>query len=110
MSISLPRIFVKWYNNEWVWISIFLILIVFIRLPLTNVTVIDWDESIYFTIAQDIANGGVPYKTTWDTKGPFLFFIFVPIMLLFDNNIACQAPENRSTFRVRFFTICLVEY
>lgn len=88
MSINLPRALVNWFNNEWVWIILFLVFIFLIRLPLTNVTVINWDESVYFTIAQDIANGGVPYKTSWDTKGPFLFFAFVPIMLLFDNHIA----------------------
>ena len=61
-----------------------------------NVSVIDWDESVYFTIAQDITNGGVPYKTAWDTKGPLLFFIFVPVILLFDENIAA----------LRIFTTC----
>jgi 4-amino-4-deoxy-L-arabinose transferase-like glycosyltransferase len=65
-----------------------MLLIFVLRLPISHVSVIDWDESIYFTIAQDIANGGVPYQTSWDTKGPFLFFAFVPVILLFDESIA----------------------
>jgi hypothetical protein len=68
---SLLSILVKWFNDEWVWVSFFLLLIFVIRFPISNVSVIDWDESVYFTIAQDIADGGVPYKTTWDNKGPF---------------------------------------
>lgn len=108
MSISLPRILVNWFNNEWVWILFSLILIVLIRLPLTNVTVINWDESVYFTIAQDIANGGVPYKTTWDTKGPFLFFIFVPIMLLFDNNISSLRIYTTAYLLLSIFFLYLI--
>jgi 4-amino-4-deoxy-L-arabinose transferase-like glycosyltransferase len=85
---SLLSILVKWFDDEWVWVSFFLLLIFVIRFPISNVSVIDWDESVYFTIAQDIADGGVPYKTTWDNKGPFLYFIFVPIILLFDESIS----------------------
>lgn len=71
-----------------IWLFLIMLLILALRLPVSNVSVIDWDESVYFTIAQDITNGGVPYKTAWDTKGPLLFFTFVPVILLFDENIA----------------------
>ncbi len=70
------------------WLFLIMLFIFALRLPVTNVSVIDWDESVYFTIAQDIANGGVPYKTSWDTKGPFLFFVFVPVIILFGESIA----------------------
>ena len=75
-------------NSRNVWLFLIMLLIFVLRLPISHVSVIDWDESIYFTIAQDIANGGVPYQTSWDTKGPFLFFVFVPVILLFDESIA----------------------
>jgi 4-amino-4-deoxy-L-arabinose transferase-like glycosyltransferase len=75
-------------NNQYVWLFLIMLLIFALRLPVADVSVIDWDESVYFTIAQDVANGGVPYKTAWDTKGPFLFFAFVPAILLFDESIA----------------------
>jgi 4-amino-4-deoxy-L-arabinose transferase-like glycosyltransferase len=75
-------------NSQYAWLFLIMLLIFALRLPITNVSVINWDESVYFTIAQDIANGGVPYQTAWDTKGPFLFFVFVPVILLFDESIA----------------------
>ncbi|MEW6145795.1 MAG: glycosyltransferase family 39 protein [Thermodesulfobacteriota bacterium] len=75
-------------NSQSVWLFLIMLLIFALRLPVADVSVIDWDESVYFTIAQDVANGGVPYKTSWDTKGPFLFFAFVPVILLFDESIA----------------------
>ena len=79
-----------------IWLFFIMLLILALRLPTTHVSVIDWDESVYFTIAQDITNGGVPFKTMWDTKGPLLFFILVPVILLFDENIAA----------LRVFTTC----
>ncbi len=75
-------------NSPNVWLFLIMLLIFALRMPVAHVSVIDWDESIYFTIAQDIANGGVLYQTSWDTKGPFLFFAFVPVILLFDESIA----------------------
>ncbi len=83
-SINILR---NWSDKEAFWLLFFLLLIFLIRLPVLNVSVLDWDESMYWTIAQDIADGGVPYKTTWDNKGPFLFFVFVPVISLFDNSI-----------------------
>jgi 4-amino-4-deoxy-L-arabinose transferase-like glycosyltransferase len=74
-------------NSQSVWLFLIMLLIFALRLPIAHVSVIDWDESVYFTIAQDITNGGVPYQTAWDTKGPFLFFVFVPVILLFDESI-----------------------
>jgi 4-amino-4-deoxy-L-arabinose transferase-like glycosyltransferase len=74
-------------NSQYVWLFLIMLLVFALRLPIADVSVIDWDESVYFTIAQDITNGGVPYKTAWDTKGPLLFFVFVPVILLFDESI-----------------------
>lgn len=69
------------------WLIGIFLLIFLIRLPVLNVSVLDWDESMYWTIAQDVVNGGVPYKTTWDNKGPLLFLVFVPVIFLFENSI-----------------------
>lgn len=88
MNNSLRTDIRKLINNESIWLFLIMLLIFALRLPISYVSVIDWDESIYFTIAQDIANGGVPYHTSWDNKGPFLFFVFVPVILLFDESIA----------------------
>lgn len=78
---------IKIINNEIIWLILICIIVFLMRLPLSTRTVIDWDESVYFTIAQDILHGGVPYKTMWDHKGPMMFFVFVPVIKLFGNSI-----------------------
>ena len=62
--------------QEFILLSIILILIFLLRLPSSFNVVIDWDESVYFIVAQDILDGGLPYKTSWDHKGPILYFLF----------------------------------
>lgn len=70
-------------------ISLLLIFLVIFGLRLNSSTEVlkERDESVYFIVAQDIVNGGVPYKTSWDHKGPVLYFILVPIIKLFGNSI-----------------------
>jgi len=87
MTMKLMPTLKEWSNKDLSWLLLFFLLIFLIRLPVVNVSVLDWDESMYWTIAQDIVDGGVPYKTTWDNKGPLLFFVFVPVTILFDNSI-----------------------
>jgi len=60
--------------------------------------VIDWDESVYFTVSRDILTGGIPYKTSWDHKGPLLYFMFIPAIKIFGINILA--------LRI-FTTVCL---
>lgn len=78
-------------------IAVFLIIFL-LRLPWAGHIVIDWDESVYFTVSQDIVHDGSLYQTTWDGKGPLLFFILVPVIKLFGANI----------FALRIFTTMYV--
>lgn len=78
---------INWSDKELLWLLCIILLIFLIRLPVLNVSVLDWDESMYWTIAQDVVNGGVPYKTAWDNKGPLLFLVFVPVIMLFENSV-----------------------
>ncbi|HET7289880.1 MAG TPA: hypothetical protein VFJ67_05520, partial [Thermodesulfobacteriota bacterium] len=95
-------------DSPGIWLFLIMLLILALRLPTTHVSVIDWDESVYFTIAQDITNGGVPYKTAWDTKGPLLFFIFVPVILLFDENIAALRVFTTAYLLLSMFFLYLL--
>lgn len=88
MADKFLRTLGAWSESRIVWLGLALVFVFLIRLPVTDVSVIDWDESIYFTIAQDVADGGVPYKTTWDTKGPLLFLTLAPVVAVFGDNIA----------------------
>lgn len=91
-----------------IWLFLIMLLILALRLPTAHVSVIDWDESVYFTMAQDITNGGVPFKTMWDTKGPLLFFIFVPVILLFDENIAALRVFTTAYLLLSMFFLYLL--
>ena len=88
MADKFLRTLGAWSDSRAVWLGLTFVFVFLIRLPVADVSVIDWDESIYFTVAQDIAEGGVPYKTTWDTKGPLLFLTFTPVVAVFGDNIA----------------------
>ncbi len=67
-------------------IAVFLIIFL-LRLPWAGHVVIDWDESVFFTVAQDLVHGGSLYQTTWEGKGPLLFFILAPVIKIFGANI-----------------------
>ncbi len=74
-------------------------LILIVRLPSFPIVVIDWDETGYFTVAQDIADGGIIYKTSWGHKGPILFLLFTPVIWIFGNSIIALRA---------YTTICLI--
>lgn len=70
-----------------------------LRLPHVDRVVIDWDESAYFIVAQDIANGGDVYRTSFENKGPLLYILLAPVVLFFGPEIV--------PLRL-FTTICLL--
>ncbi len=74
-------------KRDILWLFLVFVLIFIMRLPASTQVVLDWDESVYFVVAQDIARGGELYQTVWDHKGPLLYFLFVPVIKLFGNNI-----------------------
>lgn len=63
-------------------------IVVGLRLPTLNQSVIDWDESVYLVVAQDLVDGGELYRTVWDHKGPFLYAMLVPAVSIADGQIA----------------------
>ncbi len=78
---------INFIKNELPALALVFVLIFLLRLPSSTELVIDWDETVYWIIAQDVAHGGSIYQTSWDNKGPLLFFVFVPVIKLFGNNI-----------------------
>jgi len=47
-----------------------------IRLPVLFESVVDWDESIYLLVADDVLRGRLPYTATFDHKPPVIYFLF----------------------------------
>ncbi len=73
--------------NEGKYLLIVLLLAFLWRIPSFPLNTIGIDESMYFTIAQDINTGGSIYNTLFEPKGPLLFLIFTPIIKIFGTNI-----------------------
>ena len=46
------------------------------RLPILHRAVLDWDESLYFLMAQQWRAGHLPYTTIWDNKPIGIYAIF----------------------------------
>ncbi|NQU95572.1 MAG: glycosyltransferase family 39 protein [Candidatus Omnitrophica bacterium] len=57
-----------------------LLLILILRSPSYDKSVIDWDESMYLLGGDNILHGGILYKDFWDYKGPLLYLIFAFII------------------------------
>ncbi len=77
-----------------IFLLLIFIFIFLIRLPYADEPALNIDDSFYLYIAKDIIDGGVPYKTSFDHKGPVMFFLLVPVIFIFGNSI----------FAVRIFT------
>ena len=63
-----------------------LFLCVLIRLPFYFPSVIDWDESTFILMGQNILDGHLPYTQLWENKPP-LAFVFFALALLFGKSI-----------------------
>ena len=63
-------------------------LIVFgLRIHTLEQIVVDWDESVYLVVAQDLVDGGTLYRTAWDHKGPLLYAVLSPVVALADGSM-----------------------
>lgn len=50
---------------------------VFLRLDTLFVASVDWDESVYFLMADSISRGEEPYTVMWDHKPPLIFYVYM---------------------------------
>lgn len=58
-----------------------------LRLPSFFMSVVDWDESLYLLIADDVRAGYLPYDRTWDHKQPGIFYLFALAGTLFGGGV-----------------------
>jgi len=54
----------------------YLALSLLLRLPFFFVSVIDWDESTFIIMGQEILDGYLPYTRLWDFKPPLAFAVY----------------------------------
>ena len=58
------------------------------RLPTFSQSVLDWDESLYFLMAQQWRHGHLPYTTIWDNKPVGIYVIFAAAQTVFGDRVA----------------------
>lgn len=57
------------------------------RLPSFTMSVVDWDESLYFIMAEQWRAGHLPYTAVWDNKPLGIYAIFAAFQSLFGDRI-----------------------
>lgn len=65
---------------------ILLLIGLLVRFPFFFPSVINWDESTFIIVAQDVLNGNLPFVHLWDLKPPLLY-LFYSFFLLFGKSI-----------------------
>jgi len=58
-----------------------------LRLPYFSPAVIDWDESTFILMGQNILDGNLPYVELWDLKPPLAFYSFAFFIFVFGKSI-----------------------
>ena len=84
-DVEVPDV-VPWWRA---WLPFVLVCAVIfgVRWHTVDQVVVNWDESVYWHVAQDMVNGGSLYRTAWDHKGPFLYIVLAAPIALFGNSI-----------------------
>ncbi len=86
---------------------VFLAAAVATRLPILHRTVLDWDESLYFLMAQAWRAGHLPYTTIWDNKPLGIYAIFAAFQTVIPGvaamrvaTMVCVALLAATVFRI----------
>ncbi len=58
-----------------------------LRLPVLFDSVVDWDESLYLLLSDDILAGELPYGKTWDHKPPGIYYVFAVAQTLLGGGV-----------------------
>ncbi len=73
---------------------LFLVLALATRLPILHRSVLDWDESLYFLMAQAWRGGHLPYTTIWDNKPLGIYVIFAGFQALIPGVAAMRVATS----------------
>lgn len=69
-------------------VTLLLLLSALTRLPTLHFSVIDWDESLYFLMAEQWRAGRLPYTALWDNKPVGIYAIVAGFQTIFGDGIA----------------------
>jgi len=79
-----------------------------LRFPSFFRSVIDWDETIYFMMAEAWRAGHLPYTTLWDIKPIGLFAIFAVFQTIFGDHVYAMRIASIVASAATGFLLCLI--
>src|SRR4029077_301931 len=74
------------------------------RFPFYFASVIDWDESTFILMGQNLLDGNLPYVELWDNKPPLAFAFFAPVILFWKSIVAVRIAGTICVFITAYFT------
>jgi Dolichyl-phosphate-mannose-protein mannosyltransferase len=81
-----------------------LLLCILVRFPFYFASVIDWDESTFILMGQNLLDGNLPYVELWDNKPPLAFAFFAPVILFWKSIVAVRIAGTICVFTTAYFT------
>ncbi len=85
--------------------ALFFFCVLITRLPTFFRSVMDWDESLYFLIAEQWRAGHLPYTTIWDNKPIGIYGIFALFQSVFGDHVASIRIASVLVVTVTAFTV-----
>jgi 4-amino-4-deoxy-L-arabinose transferase-like glycosyltransferase len=74
------------------------LLCILIRLPFWFPSTIDWDESTFILMGQELLDGRLPYVELWDNKPPLAFAAFTVFIALHPSIVAVRVAGALCVF------------
>jgi hypothetical protein len=79
------------------------------RLPILHRSVLDWDESLYFLMAQAWRAGHLPYTTIWDNKPIGIYVIFAAFQTVIPGVAAMRVATTFCVGVLATTVFCITE-
>ncbi|MDO6424867.1 ArnT family glycosyltransferase [Saccharophagus degradans] len=83
---TLGHIKLALFNSRLLWLLALISITIIVRLPYLNIWAVEWDESTFILMGQDLVNGNLPFTNLWDLKPPLTFYIFGLFALIADGD------------------------
>jgi hypothetical protein len=95
---------ISWQMQACIGAGLFLLVLI-TRLPTFFRSVMDWDESLYFLIAEQWRAGHLPYTTVWDNKPIGIYEIFALFQSWFGDSVVSIRVASVAFITVTAFAV-----
>src|SRR5262249_3373512 len=71
-----------WWRSRRVWLVAALFAALILISLIQMLSALDPDEGTFLVIAREIPHGRLPYRDLFDNKGPGIYFLLAPVLML----------------------------